>query len=80
MNPKEVSVTSMRSGQSGVVTGIAGGHEVSRRLQAMGVKTGKPITKVSGMFFWGPVTVRVGHTQLSIGHGMASKIMVEVAE
>jgi len=74
---KIVPLTQMQSGQSGVVAGIAGGFGAARRLENMGIRPGKKITKVSGMFLRGPVTVQVGHTQASIGFGMASKIMVE---
>lgn len=75
---KIIPLTQMEAGQGGVVVGIAGGHGVSRRLENMGVITGRKITKVSGMFMGGPVTVRVGQTQAGIGFGMASKIMVEL--
>ena len=61
-----------------MVAGIAGGLGVIRRLENLGIRPGKKITKVSGMFMRGPVTVRVGHTQAGIGFGMASKVMVEL--
>ena len=75
---KIIPLTQMESGQSGVVAGIAGGRGASRRLENLGVIPGRKITKVSGLFMGGPVTVRVGHTQAGIGFGMASKIMVEI--
>jgi ferrous iron transport protein A len=75
---KIISLTQMETGQSGVVAGIAGGLGASRRLENMGIRIGKKITKVSGAFLRGPVTVRVGHTQAGIGFGMASKVMVEL--
>jgi len=74
-----IQLTKMKSGQSGVVVGFAAGHDVARRLEAMGLRLGKTIKKLSGEF-WGPVTVQVGHTQIGIGRGMASKVMVEVEE
>ena len=74
---KAVPVTKLKNGQKGIVLYIDGGQGAAARLHAMGVKEGKEITKVSGMSWRGPVTLRVGHTQLSVGHGMASKIMVE---
>lgn len=73
-----IPVTKLKNGEKGKVLYIDGGHGATSRLHAMGVKEGKEITKVSGMFWRGPVTLRVGHTQLSVGHGMASKIMVEI--
>jgi ferrous iron transport protein A len=49
-----------------------------RRLNSMGVRPGLRITKVSSMFMRGPVTVRVGQTQLALGFGMARRILVEL--
>lgn len=71
-------LTSLKDGESGTVKEIAGGMGVARRLQALGVRIGKKITKVSGMFMFGPITIKVGGTQIGIGHGMARKIIVAV--
>jgi len=76
---KQISLNDLKVGQSGVVADILGGHRLARRLEAMGVRKGKKINKVSGAFLWGPVTFKVGHTQISIGHGMANKVMVEIS-
>ena len=75
---KCINLTQMKRGQSGNVAGIQGGMGVTRRLESMGIRVGNKIVKVSSMFLRGPVTVDVGSTQLSIGYGMASKIIVEV--
>lgn len=75
----QLSLTQLESGQSGVVVEIAGGMGAMRRLEALGVRVGKKITKISGMFMRGPVTVQVGHTQVGIGFGMASKVMVDLS-
>jgi len=48
------------------------------RLNALGIRPGRRITKVSSMFMRGPVTVRMGQTQIAIGFGMANRILVEV--
>ena len=73
-----VNLTQMESGQNGEVTEIQGGFGITRKLESMGIRVGKQIVKVSGLFLRGPVTVKVGNTQLSMGHGMATKIIVEV--
>ena len=75
---KQLTVRRMEAGQSGTVVGITGGHGLSRRLEAMGIRPGRKITKVSSTFLRGPVTVKVDHTQIAIGFGMANKIVVEV--
>jgi ferrous iron transport protein A len=75
---KQLTVRRMESGQSGTVVGVTGGHGLSRRLEAMGIRPGRKITKVGSMLFRGPVTLKIDHTQIAIGFGMANKIVVEV--
>jgi ferrous iron transport protein A len=70
-------ITSLPEGKNAIVSEIKGGRGLVRRLEALGIREGKSIKKISSMFMRGPITVRVGHTQISIGYGMASKIMVE---
>jgi len=72
-----ISVHQMRVGQSGRVVQVSGGPGLARRLNALGIRPGKRITKVSSMFMRGPVTIQVDRTQAAIGHGMAAKIFVE---
>ena len=71
-----VTLARLQSGQRGRVAEIQGGHVLINRLNAMGIRPGMRITKVSSMFMRGPVTVQVGQTQLAIGYGMARKIMI----
>ncbi|MBM3149376.1 MAG: ferrous iron transport protein A, partial [Chloroflexi bacterium] len=74
---RQVTLRRMEAGQSGAVIEILGGHGLVRRLEAMGIRPGKKITKVSSTFLRGPVTFKVDHTQIAIGFGMANKIVVE---
>ena len=48
------------------------------RLDAMGIRPGKKLTKVSAMLFKGPVNLRLNGAQIAIGFGMANKVVVEV--
>ena len=73
-----IPVNKMSTGQSGTVVQIMGGPGLVRRLEALGILPGRKITKVSSMFFRGPVTVRTGHTQIALGFGMSRRIIVEV--
>jgi len=70
----------MNSGQSGTIVEILGGHGLVNRLNSLGIRRGKRITKVSAMFMRGPVTIQVNQTQVAIGFGMAGKILVDVEE
>jgi len=71
-------ITLLKENESGTIRMVEGGPGVARRLRALGVKEGKNLKKVSSMFMRGPITVKVGHTQLSLGYGMATKVMIGV--
>lgn len=75
---EKIPLTKMKAGDSGAVVGIMGGGGAARRMEALGIRIGKHITKMSESFLWGPVIVKIGGTQIGVGHGLASKIMVEV--
>jgi len=66
----------MRAGEQGTVFEIRGGISVKRRLEAIGVRPGVTIEKLTDSPFGGPVVIRIGHMRLAIGYGMASKVMV----
>lgn len=71
-------LSTMKNGQSGKVVAINGGMGMRGRLEALGLRLYSRITKKSGFFKSGPVIVSVGNTDVAIGYGMASRILVEV--
>ncbi len=71
-------LTTMKSGLKGTVLEIHGGCGLLTRLENMGIRPNIQITKVSAQLGYGPVTVRVGNTQVAMGFGMASKIRVQL--
>jgi len=73
-----IDLTQMQPGEAGIVKEIQGGHGLIRKLQSMGLRPGKKITKVSSHFWRGPQTVEVGNIQIAVGFGMAKSILVEV--
>lgn len=73
-----IDITQMQPGESGAVEEIQGGHGLMRKVQSMGIRPGKKITKVSSHFWRGPQTVEVGNSRFAIGFGMAKKILVQV--
>ena len=73
-----VTVSRMQAGQSGKIVEVRGGHGLVNRLDALGIRPGKKITKVSSMLMRGPATIRVGNTQVAVGFGMAGKIIVNL--
>ncbi|MFC2014136.1 ferrous iron transport protein A [Chloroflexota bacterium] len=74
---RQITLHKMQTKQSGIVVNIEGGHGVFSRLNALGIRPGKRITKISSMLMRGPVTIQVDSFQVAIGFGMANKIIVE---
>ena len=75
---EQLTLAEMRTGQTGTVVGVLGGHGLIRRLDALGIRPRKKVTKISSMLFRGPVILRVDSAQVAVGYGMARKIRVQV--
>jgi ferrous iron transport protein A len=74
----QITLAQMEAGQTGTVIQILGGRGFIRRLEALGIRPRKKVTKINSALFRGPVTLRVDQTQAAIGFGMANKILVEI--
>jgi len=72
-----LNLTQMEIGETGKIIEVRGGLGLTRRLDALGVRPGKKVTKTSSTFFRGPVTLRIDNTQVAVGFGMARKIIVQ---
>jgi ferrous iron transport protein A len=75
---KILPLTKLDANQTGTINEIQGGRRLVARLNALGVIPGKRITKISSMMMRGPVVFRVNNTEVAIGFGMASRVMVEL--
>jgi len=73
-----ISLKELPDGRKGIIMAINGGHGLVEKLDALGIRAGKEITKVNSQWMKGPVIIRLGNTEIAIGYGMAHKIMVEV--
>jgi ferrous iron transport protein A len=71
-------LTQLEEGETGVVVGIHGGYGLLHRLESLGIRVGKKVTKVSSQLMRGPVTVRIDNSEVAMGFGMARKIIVEM--
>ncbi|MFH0827513.1 MAG: FeoA family protein [Candidatus Omnitrophota bacterium] len=75
---RKVSLVQMKENQRGKVFEITSGSVLAGRLMSMGIYKGREITKLSHFALRGPVALKVGRTVMALGHGMASKIIVEI--
>lgn len=76
----KVSLASMKAGESGIVVEFLGGRGFVNRLNALGIRLCKKITKVNTMLMRGPVIVDIDGMKIAIGRGMAQRIIVEVVD
>jgi len=71
-------LTQLEEGETGVVVGIHGGYGLLHRLESLGIRVGKKVTKISSQLMRGPVTVKIDNSEVAMGFGMARKITVEL--
>lgn len=74
----QTTLCSMKNGETARITSLPPAMS-GRRLEALGLRAGKMVTKVSGMPFRGPVTIMLDGRQIAIGHGICCKVSVDTA-
>ncbi|HMB00460.1 MAG TPA: FeoA family protein [Spirochaetota bacterium] len=75
-----INLTELKVNQQGIIESLRGGRGMYKRLNAMGIRPGMNIKKISAQFMRGPVVVKAGEVQLALGFRMARKIYVKVNE
>jgi DtxR family Mn-dependent transcriptional regulator len=86
MERLEVPLTTLRDGETGVLTYIEAGHGrghgrgggFEKRLMDMGLTPGTRVTVVKSAPFHGPLEILVRGSRLALGRGMAERILVEI--
>ena len=72
----EKSVDNLNRGASGTIVKLLGGVFFQRRLRTMGIREGKIFKVLAIQPFGGPVVVEVEGRAVTIGRGMAHRIIV----
>lgn len=67
----------LKKGENGKITDIIGGMGLQKKLQVMGIRKGQNIKIAAKQPLRGPITISTGKFQMTLGRGMAHKIMVE---
>ena len=78
MKTVKLSLAQMQIGQIGKIVEINGGAGLARKLDALGIRAGKEVKKISGQLMRGPVLLQCNNTRTAVGFGMASRVLVEV--
>ena len=77
MNNEPIPLTALSRHKHGKIVQIMGGMGLQRKLRVMGIREGQKISIVSRQPFRGPLTISINGNHLTIGRGMAFKILVE---
>ena len=70
----------MKQGRKGVVQSILAGRGATRRLLDLGITPGQEVEVLQSGPFLGPIRVRVRGSDMAIGRGIATRILVEITE
>ncbi|MFA5270876.1 MAG: FeoA family protein [Candidatus Omnitrophota bacterium] len=73
-----IDLTQLQPCEIGLIIEIQAGHGLCRKIQSLGIRSGKKVTKISSHFWRGPQTIEIDNLQVAIGFGMAKKIFIEV--
>jgi ferrous iron transport protein A len=77
MDNKIKPLAHLTRNQTAKITDITGGYGFRKRLQVLGIREGQNVKVLSKQPLRGPLTICVGNCQMTLGRGMAHKIMVE---
>jgi ferrous iron transport protein A len=77
MSKKRIPLTHLVPAKKAKIISLEGGQGFQRKLRVMGIREGLTITIISKQPFRGPITIKIGSCQTTLGRGMANKILVE---
>jgi len=75
-----IPITMVPYAKKARIVEIRGGHGFQRKMRVMGLREGKILRVVTKQPLHGPLTIETGGSQVTIGMGMAKRILVEVIE
>jgi ferrous iron transport protein A len=72
----EKSIAELSQDDVATVLALNGGRAFQQRLRSVGIKEGKTVRMVASHPFSGPLVVEVDGKQITLGRGMAQRIIV----
>jgi len=72
----ETTLALLNQGDKATVVALQGGCSLQHRVRSVGLKEGKLLRVVARHHFSGPLVVEVERHHITIGRGMAQKIIV----
>ena len=69
-------LATLGNGEQAVIESVLGGSQMQARLENMGLRPGKTVTRLSAMPSGGPIMVECGGTRIALGRGIAQNVRV----
>lgn len=73
----EKTIINLMNKEVGQISSIKGGEGAVHKLEALGIRPGKKVKKVSSQIFRGPVIIGIDGRDIALGYGLAKKIMIK---
>ncbi|MFW6040534.1 MAG: FeoA family protein [Thermoplasmatota archaeon] len=73
-----LTLAELPNGGKGKIIRLEGGLGFNRQLKTRGIRPGKEV-KIVSKHFRGPIVISIAGRQISIGRGMAERIIVETS-
>ena len=70
----------LKTGRRAQIKSVMGGAGFQRKLALLNLRAGKTIKKITQHPFGGPVVIEISNTRVTLGRGMANRIIVEMVE
>ena len=74
------NLAALSAGKTAEVVALRGGRGMRSKLDAMGLRPGKRVRKLSSQLLAGPVTVLIDGRQVAMGRGIARRVQVRVED
>jgi ferrous iron transport protein A len=74
----ETRLLDLEPGMQGTVTRFTGTPGFVRKLRTIGIREGKTLTVIARHPLGGPVVVEVDGREVTLGRGMAGRVIVDV--
>jgi len=74
---QQLSLVDINEGQKGVIVSVLGGRMAAKRLADLGLTPNTEIKLIRKMLYRGPIEIEVRGSNLVLGRGLASKILVK---
>jgi len=76
----KVSLAELGVGKKAKIASLEGGIEFQKKIASLNIRIGKEIETIAAQPFAGPIIIKVNNRRVTLGRGLALKVIVEVTE